>query len=181
MSPRRLQGVFKLSFLQRRLARCLQDVIKTSSRCLEDALQDKTCCAKDVFKMSWRYVLKTYWRNALKTSWRPTNVSWVAVFLLQSRVFFNLFHSRDKRLLSDFMRKWGWFYGHGGSFPINLGSRVKFQKTGMRFCWWKSNNYSDINIFVWLEDPCILKLNVDCTKSCRKTIYAIQNDSKSDI
>ena len=167
MSPRRLQGVFKLCLqdvlttslapqffvfssrhlqdvLQRRLARCLQDVIKTSSRCLEDALQDKTCCAKDVFKMSWRYVLKTYWRNALKTSWRPTNVSWVAVFLLQSRVFFDLFHSRDKRLLSDFMRKWGWFYGHGGSFPINLGSRVKFQKIGMQFCWWKSNNYSDI-------------------------------------
>ena len=109
MSRRRLQGVFKLCLqdvlttslapqffvfssrhlqdvLQRRLARCLQDVIKTSSRLLEDALEDKTCCAKDVFKISWRYVLKTYWRNALKTSWRPTNVSWVAVFLLQNRV-----------------------------------------------------------------------------------------------
>ena len=120
MSPRRLQGVFKLCLqdvlttslapqffvfssrhlqdvLQRRLARCLQDVIKTSSRLLEDALEDKTCCAKDVFKISWRYVLKTYWRNALKTSWRPTNVSWVAVFLLQNRVsnFFLICFTRE--------------------------------------------------------------------------------------
>ena len=78
--PRRLQGLFKTSW--RRLARCLQDVLKTCSRCicktssrricktssrrLEEALKTswktKNCYAKDVLKTCLEGVLKTSWR-----------------------------------------------------------------------------------------------------------------------
>ena len=124
-------------------SRCYQDVFKTSRRRL--GRQNMLCsrCLQDFLKICLENVLKKCLENLLKTnkcflgsSFSPTKPC--------LKFFFNLFHSRDKRLLSDFMRKWVWFYGHGGSFPINLGSRVKFQKTGMQFCWWKSNNYSDI-------------------------------------
>ena len=50
----------------RRLARCLQDVFKTS-------LQD-VFVLKDVKSLRWRYV-----EDVFKTSSRPTNVCWVCV------------------------------------------------------------------------------------------------------
>ena len=74
-----------------------------------------------------------------------------------SQIFLNLFRSGDKRLLSDFTQKWGWFHGHYVRFPNNLGSRLKFQKTEARFCRWKSNDY-DISNFLSLENPCTFLL-----------------------
>ena len=75
-----LQDVFKISWrhvlktsstrLQcnnfsssRHLARCLEDVMKTSWK-------TKNCYAEDILKTSWRNVFKTSWRPVLKTSWR---------------------------------------------------------------------------------------------------------------
>ena len=39
----------------------------------------------------------------------------------------------------DFMRKWGWFHGHVIRFTKNLSSRLKHQKTKIRFCRSKNN------------------------------------------
>ena len=33
----------------------------------------------------------------------------------------NLFWLGDKRFLSEFLRKWGWFHGHNQHFPKYLG------------------------------------------------------------
>ena len=46
-----------------------------------------------------------------------------ALFLLRnlSQISFDLFYSGDKRLLSEFLRKWGWFQGHNERFPKCLG------------------------------------------------------------
>ena len=68
MSWRRLEEVFSVTIyrLPRRLARCLQDVFKTSWK-------KKNCYAEDV----------------LKTSWRPTKVCWE--HSLYSREFISLF------------------------------------------------------------------------------------------
>ena len=41
-----------------------------------------------------------------------------------SQISFNLFWSGDKRLLSEFLRKWGWFHRHNERFPKYL----KFSK-----------------------------------------------------
>ena len=38
-----------------------------------------------------------------------------------SQIDFKLFSSGDKRLLSEFLRKWGWFQGHNERFPKHLG------------------------------------------------------------
>ena len=70
MAPRRLQDVFKTypqdvfsvtiffssKTSSRRLARCLQDVFKTSSK-------TTNCYTEDILKTSSRYVLKTYSRR----------------------------------------------------------------------------------------------------------------------
>ena len=54
-----------------------------------------------------------------------------AVFRLQnvSQISFKLFCSWDKKLLSEFLRKWGLFQGHNERFPKYLGKKFKFQKT----------------------------------------------------
>ena len=57
------------------------------------------------------------------------------VYKAVSRISFKLFCSGDKRLLSEFLRKWGWQH-----FPKYLGWNLKFQKTVTRFCRWKSND-----------------------------------------
>ena len=77
-----------------------------------------------------------------------------AVFRLQKRVSisFKLFCSEDKRLLSKFLRKWGWFQGHNEHFPRYLGLKLKFQKTETRFSRWKSTDNNDINIFLSREN-----------------------------
>ena len=57
---------------------------------------------------------------------------------------------REKRRLSNFLRKWGWFHGHDEGFPKNLGSESNFLKTETRLCWWKKQ---------WsLGNPCTLLL-----------------------
>ena len=76
---------------------------------------------------------KKIWKNALalkgKTGQGIFEETFVlallssTVFPLQNRVseFLNLFCARDKRLLSEFLRKWGWFQGHNECFPKYLG------------------------------------------------------------
>ena len=43
------------------------------------------------------------------------------VYKTVSQIFFELFCSLDKKLLSEFLRKWGWFQGHNERFPKYLG------------------------------------------------------------
>ena len=50
------------------------------------------------------------------------------------QISFNLFWSGERRLLSKFLRKWGWFRGHNERFPKYLGWKLKFQKTETTFC-----------------------------------------------
>ena len=71
---------------------------------------------------------------------------------------FLLLNLGDKRLLSDFMRKWGWFHGHNVCFPKNLGTKLKFQKIQTCFCRLNSNDYNNINIFLSLERLCAFLL-----------------------
>ena len=51
---------------------------------------------------------RLFWQYRLQLSF---------VYKKVSHIFLNLFWSRDKRLLSDFLRKWGWFHGHNERFP----------------------------------------------------------------
>ena len=73
------------------------------------------------------------------------------------RFLFILFCLGDKRLLSEFLRKWGWFHGHNERFTKYLAKKLKFQKTETRFCRWKSTDNSNINIFLSLENPLLVK------------------------
>ena len=75
-----------------------------------------------------------------------------------SQISFNLFCSRDKRLLSEFLRKWGWYQGHNERFPKYVGKKLKFQKTETQFYRWRSTDNNDINIFLSLENPCTFLL-----------------------
>ena len=56
-----------------RLARCLQDVFRTSSRRLQDVLEDKNFYTEDVLKTSSRPVWKM---SSRRLAWRPRNVCW---------------------------------------------------------------------------------------------------------
>ena len=64
--------------------------------------------------------------------------------------------STNKRLLSEFLWKWGWFQGHYERFPKYLDKKLKFQRTETRFCRWKSTDNNDI--FLSLENPCTFLL-----------------------
>ena len=57
----------------------------------------------------------------------------IIVFSRLSLISFNLFFSGDKRLLSEFLREWGWFHGHNERFPKYLGYKLKFQKSETPF------------------------------------------------
>ena len=50
------------------------------------------------------------------------------IYKTMSQICLNLFWSRDKRLLSEFLRKLGW-HGHNERFPKYLGKKLKCQKT----------------------------------------------------
>ena len=78
-----------------------------------------------------------------------------AAFRLQKHVsdFFTFFCSGDRRLLSEFLRKWGWFHGHNEDFHKYLHWELKFQKTKTQSCRWKNTDNNDINIFLSLENP----------------------------
>ena len=64
--------------------------------------------------------------------------------------------STNKRLLSEFLWKWGWFQGHYERFPKYLDKKLKFQRTETRCCRWKSTDNNDI--FLSLENPCTFLL-----------------------
>ena len=105
------------------------------------------------------------------------------VYKTLSQISFNLFCSGDERLLSEFLRKWGWFHGHNERFPKHLGWKLKFQKPKTDFCWWKSNDYNDINIFLLLENSCTFLLAKEKTwKSiCNTNSELLQNRTEKQI
>ena len=111
-----------------------------------------------------------------------------------SQISFNLFCLGDKRLLSEFLRKWGWFQRHNEPFPKCFGKKLKFQKTETRFCRWNSTDNNDINIFLPLENPCtfllakektlkrICSTNSELSQRCyKKTNSTFQNNDKLAI
>ena len=57
----------------------------------------------------------------------------IIVFSCLSSTNSCFFRSEDKRLLSEFLKKWGWFQGHNERFLKYLGSELKFQKIETRF------------------------------------------------
>ena len=90
-------------------------------------------------KENWRsqifdFLWKKIWRNALalKNKKVYTRYTWgnnfgIIVFscllsLNLSQIFLNMFYSGDKRLLSEFLRTWGWFHGHSECSPNILAS-----------------------------------------------------------
>ena len=81
-----------------------------------------------------KFLGKKVWKNALALKGKKVQGIFgetfilallsSAVFRLQNRVsdiFLNLSCSGDKRLLSEFLRKWGWFKGHNERFPKYIG------------------------------------------------------------
>ena len=80
-----------------------------------------------------KFLGKKIWRNALvlkskkiqgifgKTFSLTLLSSTVFVYKTVSQISFKLFCSGDKRLLSKFLRKWGWFQGHNERFLKYLG------------------------------------------------------------
>ena len=71
-----------------------------------------------------------------------------------SQISFNLFCSGYKGLLSEFLRKWGWFLGDNEHFSKYLGWMLKSQKTETGFCKLKSTDNNDINTFLSLVNLC---------------------------
>ena len=78
---------------------------------------------------------------------------------------FKFFCAGDNRLLSEFLRKWGWFHEHS---PKYLAWKLQFQKTETQFFRWKGNDYNNIDIFLSLENPCTFLLAKEKTW---KTIF----------
>ena len=105
------------------------------------------------FERAKRY--KIYSRKSLLRHYR-LQLSFVYKTVFQ--IYSNLFCSGDKSLLSEFLRKWGWFHGHNERFTKYLAKKLKFQKTETRFCRWKSTDNNDINIFLSLKNPCTFLL-----------------------
>ena len=73
---------------------------------------------------------KKIWRNALALKSKKVQGIFGETFILalssfvyetMSQISFNLFCSGDKRLLSEFLRKWGWFHEHNERFSKYLG------------------------------------------------------------
>ena len=122
---------------------------------------EKLTFCKSVGKVNF---LEKIWRNTLTLKskkvqgiwWKTFNLALLssAVFHLQNRVsdFFKLLFSGDKRLLSEFLRKWGWYHGHNEISAKYLDQKLKFQKTETWFCRWKNTDNNNINIFLSLEN-----------------------------
>ena len=108
---------------------------------------------------------RLFWHYCLQLSF---------VYKTVSQISFNLFCLGDKRLLLDFIRKYGWFQGHNEHFPIYLDLRLKFQKTDTWFCRWKSTDNNDINILLSLENSCTIFLTKEKTWKC---IFNINSES----
>ena len=112
-------------------------------------------------KISWKEKLKkcTSFEEQNCTRYIREN-AYFGIFIFQSFVYktmsqisFKLFCLGDKRLLPEFLRKWGWSQGRNECFPKYLGQKLKLQKTETRFCRSKSTG-KNINIFLSLENLC---------------------------
>ena len=93
----------------------------------------KTCRKSKFFgKKIWRNALafkskkvqdnsgkRLFWHYYLQLSF---------VYKIMFQISFNLFCSGDKRLLSEFLRKWGWFQEHNEHFPKFIGYKEKLRK-----------------------------------------------------
>ena len=78
-------------------------------------------------------MLNQYLENLIDINWYLTNsenqfykilvvlVKYILVCKTVSQISFKLFCLGDKRLLSEFLWKWGWFQGHNECFPKYLG------------------------------------------------------------
>ena len=88
--------------------------------------------------------------------WKNLYLPLSFVYKTVTQISFKLFCSGDKKILSEFLRKWGWFQGYNECFPKYLGE--KFQKTETRSCRGKSTDNNNINIFLSLENPCTFLL-----------------------
>ena len=98
------------------------------------------------------------WRNPLTLKSKKEQGIFGETFILAlktvSRISFNLFCLRDKGLLSEFLRKSGWFQGQWTFSQISW-LKVKILKNWeKRFCRWKSTDNNEMNIFLSLENPC---------------------------
>ena len=71
---------------------------------------------------SWK---RLFWHYRLQLSF---------IYKTVSQISFTFFWSGDRRLLSEFLKQWGWFHGHNERFPKYLGWKLKYQKTETRFC-----------------------------------------------
>ena len=154
-----------------------------------------------------KFLRKKIWRNvlALKSAkvqvYSGKRLFWYCylqlsfVYKTLSHISFILFCWGDKRLLSEFLRKWGgWFQGHREHFPKYLGWKLKFKKTETWFCRWKTTDNTNIIILLSLENPCTFLLAEEKTWKCifntncalsqnhtEKKNYAIQNNNKLAI
>ena len=74
-----------------------------------------------------KFLGKKIWRNALALKSKKVQGIFRETFILASlssavsQISFKLFCSGDKRLLSEFLRKWGWFHRLNEGFPKYLG------------------------------------------------------------
>ena len=121
-------------------------------------------CGKSKFlgKKTWRNALawkrKRYKVYSRKPLFWHYSLQLSLVYKTMSQISFKLFCLGDKRLLSEFLRKWGWFQGHKERFPKYLGWKLKLQKTETQFCRWKTADNNNIIIFLSLENPCTVLL-----------------------
>ena len=75
---------------------------------------------KKIEEIHYLWSAKTYKVYSRKRSFRYYCLQLSFVYKTVSQISFNLFCSGDKRLLSEFFRKWGWFQGHNERFPKYL-------------------------------------------------------------
>ena len=80
-----------------------------------------------------KFLRKKIWKNALVLKSKniqgmfEKTLFWINCLQLPfvcktlSQISFKLLCSGDKRLLSEFLKKWGWFQGHSERFPKYLG------------------------------------------------------------
>ena len=82
-----------------------------------------------------KFLGKKTWRNTLALKSKTvqhifgktfilallSSIHYYFVYQTVSQISFKLFCSGNKRLLSEFLRKWGWFQGHNERFPKYLG------------------------------------------------------------
>ena len=110
-----------------------------------------------------------------------------------SQISFNLFCSGDKKLLSEFLRKWVWFHEHNERFPNILAKNWNFKKLRHCFvdeiamiittltisCYWKT--LVPFCLRKKRPENAFLTQTVNYRKILQKTNYTIQNNSKLAI